>query len=172
MRDGDPAGGYRLTGESVRLADFVVEIERSRDAAPVSFAAGQDRGVPIYDCAALRSDLGAAPFRDALQAEWSRILMDGAGILVLKGAFPDRRVLDRATAIFTGIIAEQHAKGTAAGDHFAKPGANDRIWNALEKLCLRAPEVFAAYYANDMVALVSEAWLGPAYQITSQINVV
>jgi ectoine hydroxylase-related dioxygenase (phytanoyl-CoA dioxygenase family) len=32
--------------------------------------------------------------------------------------------------------------------------------------------VFADYYANDVVALVSEAWLGPGYQVTSQVNVV
>lgn len=46
------------------------------------------------------------------------------------------------------------------------------MWNALEKLAVRAPSVFAAYYANDIIALVSTAWLGPAYQITSQVNVV
>ena len=34
------------------------------------------------------------------------------------------------------------------------------------------PEVFAAYYGNELIALVSEAWLGPAYQITSQVNCV
>src|SRR5690606_12263030 len=28
------------------------------------------------------------------------------------------------------------------------------------------------YYANEIVALVSTAWLGPGYQITSQVNVV
>jgi ectoine hydroxylase-related dioxygenase (phytanoyl-CoA dioxygenase family) len=32
--------------------------------------------------------------------------------------------------------------------------------------------VFADYYENDIVAWVSEAWLGPWYQITSQVNVV
>jgi ectoine hydroxylase-related dioxygenase (phytanoyl-CoA dioxygenase family) len=32
--------------------------------------------------------------------------------------------------------------------------------------------VFAAYYANDLLALVASAWLGPAYQVTSQVNVV
>jgi ectoine hydroxylase-related dioxygenase (phytanoyl-CoA dioxygenase family) len=32
--------------------------------------------------------------------------------------------------------------------------------------------VFAAYYGNAMLATVCEAWLGPAYQITSQINSV
>ena len=58
------------------------------------------------------------------------------------------------------------------GDHFAKPGANDRVWNALEKLCLADPAAFAVYYGNPVIALVSEAWLGPGYQITSQLNVV
>src|SRR5258707_703577 len=49
---------------------------------------------------------------------------------------------------------------------------NDRIWNALEKFCLRDPAAFAAYYGNDIIALVSEAWLGPSYQVTSQVNCV
>jgi ectoine hydroxylase-related dioxygenase (phytanoyl-CoA dioxygenase family) len=70
------------------------------------------------------------------------------------------------------LIADQRAAGTGGGAHFARPGANDRIWNALEKLCLASPEAFARYYANDMIALVSEAWLGPCYQVTSQLNVV
>jgi ectoine hydroxylase-related dioxygenase (phytanoyl-CoA dioxygenase family) len=33
-------------------------------------------------------------------------------------------------------------------------------------------ETFGAYYACDALALVSEAWLGPGYQVTSQVNVV
>ena len=70
------------------------------------------------------------------------------------------------------MIAEQKAAGVVGGDHFAKPGANDRVWGALDKFAVRAPEVFADYYANDVIALISEAWLGPNYQITSQINVV
>jgi ectoine hydroxylase-related dioxygenase (phytanoyl-CoA dioxygenase family) len=78
----------------------------------------------------------------------------------------------RATRQFKAVIADQHAAGSAAGDHFAQAGQNDRIWNALEKLALRAPDVFAAYYANDIVATVCHAWLGPAYQVTSQVNVV
>ena len=73
---------------------------------------------------------------------------------------------------FEAIIAGQRAAGGAAGDHFAQSGQNDRIWNALEKLALRAPDVFAAYYANDVVATVCHAWLGPGYQVTSQVNVV
>jgi ectoine hydroxylase-related dioxygenase (phytanoyl-CoA dioxygenase family) len=81
-------------------------------------------------------------------------------------------VVDRATAVFFDIIAEQQAAGVSGGDHFAKPGANDRIWGALDKFALRDPAAFAAYYDNDTVALISEAWLGTGYQVTSQPNVV
>jgi ectoine hydroxylase-related dioxygenase (phytanoyl-CoA dioxygenase family) len=58
------------------------------------------------------------------------------------------------------------------GDHFAAAGQNDRSWNALEKLALRALEVFADYYGNNLIAAVCRAWLGPGYQVTSHINVV
>jgi ectoine hydroxylase-related dioxygenase (phytanoyl-CoA dioxygenase family) len=70
------------------------------------------------------------------------------------------------------MITDEKAAGGAKGDHFAKAGANDRVWNALEKLAVRDPETFVDYYANDMIALVSRAWLGPGYQVTSQVNVV
>ena len=84
----------------------------------------------------------------------------------------DADVVDRASEAFFTIIDAQHAAGDAAGDHFGKPGANDRIWNAAQKLALHAPQVFADYYANDALAVVCQAWLGPRYQVTSQVNVV
>ena len=105
-------------------------------------------------------------------AEWAEALHDGPGIVVFKNAFGDVEPLDAASEIFNEIIEEQHAQGAGGGDHFAKPGANDRIWNALEKLAIRNPEVFASYYANEIIALISESWLGTGYQITSQLNVV
>jgi ectoine hydroxylase-related dioxygenase (phytanoyl-CoA dioxygenase family) len=136
------------------------------------FAAEVASRVLIYDCDAVRRVVTTAEGRRALLAEWAEAMMTGPGVIVLRGAFADLAPVDAATEVFRAIIAEQHATNTGGGDHFAKPGANDRIWNALEKLCLRDPEVFAAYYGNDMLALVSEAWLGPAYQFTSQVNVV
>jgi ectoine hydroxylase-related dioxygenase (phytanoyl-CoA dioxygenase family) len=101
-----------------------------------------------------------------------RALTDGPGVVALRGAFTDTSVVDRATAAFDAMIADEKAAGGAKGDHFAKAGANDRVWNALEKLALRDPATFVDYYANDVIALVSEAWLGPGYQLTSQVNVV
>lgn len=128
--------------------------------------------VLIYDCDHVRRITASAEGRAGILAEWAEAMMTGPGVIVLRRAFADTAAVDAATGVFRDIIADQHATKSGGGDHFAKPGANDRIWNALEKLCLRAPEIFAAYYGNEILALVSEAWLGPAYQMTSQINVV
>jgi ectoine hydroxylase-related dioxygenase (phytanoyl-CoA dioxygenase family) len=99
------------------------------------------------------------------------VLASGPGVVVFRGAV-DPTVVDRATEAFLRLIDEQKRAGGATGDHFAAPGANDRVWGALDKLAVVDPEVFAAYYASDVLALVSEAWLGPGYQVTSQVNVV
>lgn len=154
------------------LDDFRRVVERSTDPAQLRFSAAVQSNVPVYAGDDVAVAAAKPTDRTALLAEWAAIMLDGAGILIFKGAFKDNTAVDAATAHFTAMIAEQHASNRNAGDHFAKPGANDRIWNALEKLCLRDPAAFARYYANGPIALVCEAWLGPGYQVTSQINVV
>jgi len=108
--------------------------------------------------------------RGALREEWARALLCGPGIVVRKGACADLAVLDRARDMFGKMIEAERASGAGGGDHFAKPGANDRVWNALQKHCLTDPEGFALYYGNICLALVSTAWLGPHYQFTAQVN--
>jgi ectoine hydroxylase-related dioxygenase (phytanoyl-CoA dioxygenase family) len=169
----------QLRGDRVYLAadrvwlDDLASLARTETVlADYPLAAEVAARVLIYDCDAVRRVVATPEGRRALLAEWAEALMTGPGIIVLRRALPDLGVIDAASTVFRDIIAEQHATHSGGGDHFAKPGANDRIWNALEKLCLRAPEVFAAYYGNEILALVSEAWLGPAYQFTSQVNVV
>jgi ectoine hydroxylase-related dioxygenase (phytanoyl-CoA dioxygenase family) len=165
------APGY-LAEDDCRLADLIEVVREQTDLADYPHAGAVERGVLIYDSGRLREEISGAEGRREIEAELARALNDGPGIVVFAGAFGDLSVVDRATEQFEAIIADQRAAGGAAGDHFAKSGQNDRIWNALEKLALRAPDVFAAYYANDIIATVSHAWLGPGYQVTSQINVV
>ncbi len=130
------------------------------------------KGVPVYDCASLRKSLANATLaHHDLMAEWVKVWQSGPGIVVLHGLLDNHSIIDNATASFQQLIASEKKQGTGA-DHFAKPGANDRVWNALEKHCLLSPENFAHYYSNPLLALVCQAWLGPAYQITSQINCV
>ncbi|MEU3158799.1 phytanoyl-CoA dioxygenase family protein [Streptomyces griseoincarnatus] len=162
-----PAPAAWLSERDCDLDAFRALVEQSTDASSYPLASAVERNVPLYDAERL-----ALADRRTAQAELVRALADGPGIVVVRGAFSDTSVVDRTTAVFDALIAQQRASGATAGDHFAKPGANDRVWNALEKAALHDPETFADYYANDMVALVSTAWLGPGYQVTSQVNVV
>ena len=155
-----------------RVADFATIVEQPVDLGDFPLADRIDQGVVVYDSRSLRSRISEAPGRLEVQAEFVRVLSEGPGVLVLSGAFGDDGVLDAATDVFRGIIEAEKAAGTAAGDHFATPGANDRVWNALEKFAVADPDAFLRYYANDMLALICEAWLGPRYQVTSQLNQV
>ncbi|WP_371674321.1 phytanoyl-CoA dioxygenase family protein [Streptomyces sp. NBC_00289] len=157
-----------LSAQDCDLDTLRALVERTTDLADYPYASSVARNALVYDSERLRR----LPERRAVQAELVRALDEGPGIVVLRGAFADLAVVDRLTAVFDALIAEQRASGGGAGDHFARPGANDRVWNALEKAARHDPEAFADYYANDLLALVSAAWLGPGYQVTSQVNVV
>ncbi|MFD8217245.1 phytanoyl-CoA dioxygenase family protein [Streptomyces sp. NPDC059697] len=168
------AAGARtwLTEADCDLDVFRSLVERRTDSVDHPSAERIEQNVPLYDSDRLRSLATSPQGRRSVQDELIRALLDGPGIVVLKGAFPDAAVVDRASDAFHALIEEERASGAARGDHFAKPGANDRVWNALDKVAVRAPEAFADYYANDILELIAEAWLGPAYQVTSQVNVV
>lgn len=154
-------------GESeCRIDDFRPQVLRDTERADYPNATEVRSNVPVYSAAAV-----AGGDRRELQAELIRALADGPGVVLFEGAFSSDLV-DRANEGFFAIIAAQREAGSAAGDHFGRPGANDRIWNAAQKLALHAPNVFAEYYANDTLAVVCQAWLGPRYQVTSQVNVV
>jgi ectoine hydroxylase-related dioxygenase (phytanoyl-CoA dioxygenase family) len=159
-----------FTARDCRLQDLREIVERTTALADYPHADEVVQNVLIYG-PSLPDKVASEPDRRAVQAELAHALLDGPGIVVFKGAF-ETSVVDPATAAFNRLIARQKAAGAVVGDHFAKPGANDRVWGALDKLAVTDPETFAAYYANDVLALVSEAWLGPNYQVTSQVNVV
>ncbi|HEX5566278.1 MAG TPA: phytanoyl-CoA dioxygenase family protein [Streptomyces sp.] len=167
-----PAIPAWLTEDDCRLEDFRAVVERTTEPADYPYAEAVEQNVLVYDSDRLRRHLGTGEERRELRAELARALLEGPGLVVLKRAFPDPAVIDRATEAFEALIADQHAAGAAVGDHFARPGTNDRVWNAAEKLAVSAPAVFTEYYANEIIALVSTAWLGPGYQVTSQVNVV
>lgn len=117
-----------------------------------------------------------------LLAEWAEVFLNGPGIIVIKGAFVDRQIdangketrntvtIDTASTLFEHLIESEKQANLGGGDHFAKPGANDRIWNSLEKHGRHDPANFIAYYKNPVLALASRAWLGPDYQVTAQVN--
>ncbi|MFC8933459.1 phytanoyl-CoA dioxygenase family protein [Rhodococcus sp. NPDC057135] len=165
-----PSAG-RLHREDCNIEDFAALVAHETDPADYPYAHSVADGVLLYRSDALVDQLSNPEIRAEIQDEIARALLTGPGITVFQGAF-DAEVLDRASAVFRELIARQHESGATSGDHFAKPGANDRIWGAQLKLALEDPKAYVDYYANSIVALASEAWLGPMYQVTSDVNVV
>lgn len=155
---------------SCNLDDFKQLCTKTLTKADAPLASEIAKNVPIYDMAELRDNLGDPEKRIALMVEWATGLRSGSGIVVLREAYADTTPIDEATKVYNQIIADEAGSGGA--DHFAAAGNNARIWNSLQKLCLTAPETFARYFATPAIAAVCEAWLGPNYQMTAQINLV
>jgi hypothetical protein len=136
-----PTSGY-LQAAQCRIGDLDALLQTTTRAEDCSQAAHILQGVPVYDGRALRaaqaSAADPASWRRTLMAEWARVWQSGPGVLVVQGLYSDVAVVDATTLEFQALIEESRKAGQA-GDHFARPGANDRVWNALEKLCLRAP---------------------------------
>lgn len=128
------------------------------------------KNIPIYDL----SKISATSKDDvvALQDEWHSVLHTGPGVYVLKHFYSTNtlQVLDKANEVFDSIIEAEAS--SSRGDHFAASNANSRIWNSLQKHAQADPASFIAYYNNPWLKHVSEAWLGPDYAITAQVNIV
>ena len=165
------APGY-YTAEACSLQDFADLVLQKVSKQDVPQAAETPKNVPVYDMNALRDKLGDPVERRGLMAEWANILRNGAGVFVLRAAYADTTAIDDATAAFNRIIAREKAQSGGGADHFAAAGANDRIWNSLQKLCEADPETFLRYHANPAIDAACEAWLGPNYQMTAQVNLV
>lgn len=154
------------------LAEFAALTGQQADPDTTPHADQTLQNVPVYDMTRLAPMLEQAGSRRVLMAEWARVLHRGAGVFVLKQACPDHDAIDQATECYRQVIAEERAAGDAAADHFAAAGSNDRIWNSLQKLALKSPAAFVRYFASPAVDAACEAWLGPNYQMTAQVNLV
>lgn len=161
-----------FTPDSGTLEQIKALTRHTLEAASVPLAAEVTKNIPLYDMRALSGMLSNPAARRQLMAEWADVLGRSAGVVVLKNAYADTAPIDAASAVLNQIIARERAATGAKADHFATAGANDRIWNALQKLCLADTAVFLRYFANPSIAAICEAWLGPGYQMTAQVNLV
>ncbi|KIW68768.1 hypothetical protein PV04_04690 [Phialophora macrospora] len=151
------------------LAAFKKLCAESTDPQSYPKASTITSNIPIYN---LKEHNSATEDIDQLQDEWHHILHSGPGVLVLRNFMSDRRLIDQVNAVFDSIIRDESSASTAKGDHFASAGTNARIWNSFQKHAERHPASFVQYYSNPFLAAVCDAWLGPAYQITAQVNIV
>ena len=138
-----------------------------KDDFPLARSA--EKNVLIYH----RDDLlaAAATDRQNLLSELHHALSGGPGVFVVQGLYRDTSAIDNSNTVFEEILASEAANG-GGGDHFAKAGSNGRIWNALQKVAERDADVFVDYYSNPLLALICEAWVGPGYEMTAQVNQV
>ena len=124
------------------LVDTVTPAERYPNAEAI------DREVVVYDMAVERSP----EQRQAMLEELADVFGGGPGVVVMRNAVAPE-VIARATEAFEALIEQEKADGIGRGDHFAAPGANDRVWNALEKLAVADPETFVDYYEFEALQL-------------------
>jgi len=152
------------------LDTFIEQVSQQTQLADWPLANAVEQNLLVYRGDDVRAASESTSSRNAMMQEWAQALSVGPGIIAIQNAMPDHDTIDEVNELFTNIIDEQRQQGQSTGDHFAKPGANDRVWNALEKHCVANPQSFAKYYANETIAMISHAWLGRGYQVTAQVN--
>lgn len=151
---------------------FLTQVTTQTNPRSVPLASQIEKQIPIYSGEVVRAASDQPSHRKALLTEWTKVFLSGAGIIMIRNGIENAAVVDRASEVFSQIIESEKTETLGGGDHFAQAGANDRIWNALEKHCLIDPHNFTEYYANDAIAMGAEAWLGRGYQVTAQVNCV
>ncbi len=163
--------GYYHSKEC-NLADFQSIIDQNLAIDAVPNAKEIQNNIPIYDIEELQNIFQNDALKNDLMAEWAWVFRESSGVIVLRNAYRDTSAIDEATQLYEDIIADEKLKSGGGADHFAAAGANDRIWNSLQKLCESSPDVFLRYFANESIQAACEAWLGPNYQMTAQVNLV
>lgn len=154
------------------LEAFKRHVAQETNAADYPHATEIANKIPVYDGDAMQRAMADPEQARVVMAEWNRAFLSGPGIIAIRKGYDDLAIVDAVTEQLNAIIKEEEAGTTGKGDHFAAAGANSRIWNAHEKLCIKAPEIYARYNANELTRRISESWLGSGYQITFQANVV
>ena len=119
------------------LDAFRALCEQEVDPALVPSASAIVQRVPVFDAAVLRAATTTPEARRAMMAELNDCLLIGPGVFAVEGMM-DPQVVDRASDVYWRIIEAERAAGLYTGDHFAKPGTNDRIWNSFQKLAEEA----------------------------------
>ena len=152
------------------ITAFDKTCSQKTDISDYQFARKTHLNVLVYKADVMRSSLSNTAEKAALQQELAKVLQTGPGVFVIHGFYDDLAVIDNHNNLLDDLFRLQ--EGQQAADHFAQAGANGRIWNSLQKSALHSPQRYIEYYKNPLFSLVSEAWLGPHYQLTAQVNVV
>ena len=153
---------------SLAALELLTQEETLKETYPI--AGRVEKNIPVYDAETF--DLTTEDFVERLQDEFHHCLLHGPGVFVVKHFANNLALIDEVNETFADIIAREKTENGSAGDHFAAAGTNSRIWNSFSKHALSSPTTFIPYYSNPLFRIVSESWLGPAYRLTAQVNIV
>ena len=125
------------------------------------------KNIPIFNSSNLNptKNPGIIQNIDKVKYEINKILVDGPGILVVKDLIKKDRI-DEVNEKIDSIAKYQN---DTKNDHFSN---NIRIWNFYEKFCILSPQLFVNYFKNPIFDIVFQSFLGPKYQVSSQVNIV
>lgn len=152
------------------LTDFINSLKDNTSTRLPKNSYKSEYGIPFYDGNTLRA-MNSDELKHTKQ-EWVDCWAKGAGVLIISDFYSDAKYVDDMTDLIYQILKKEQVDKDQIGDHFAKGGSNKRIWNVLEKSALEAPRSFINYYSNPLLGIVCEAWLGPAYTLSAQVNLV
>ena len=138
----------RLREADCSIEEFVSVVDQTTDPAAYPLAARVVQNVLVYDSEALLATAGTGQGQDDVAAELVRALTAGPGVVVLENAFPAPGVVDRVTAAFDAIIADERTQGGPAGDHFATAGRQQSGVERAGNLAVRDPDAFVDYYSQ------------------------
>ena len=153
--------------QDTSIEEFHAICSRTTQDATYLHASAIEKNIVLYDGDVLRSMVGEELHELSLKKELCHVLKSGPGVFIIKHGFADISVIDTHTAILREIVLEEKDSLQGEGDHF---GQNERVWNAIQKVSQKAPDAFIDYYSNPLIGIACEAWLGPAYQISAQMN--
>ena len=170
---GRAAGPQFLSAADCNLDEFRALVERSPTLPTTRTPTRVERR-----CADLRPD----PSREAVatdegrrevQAELVHALMDGPGIVVFKRRLPDTDVIDRATAgIHATASTSRRPAGSPAATISPSPApttGSGMRWRSSPCTVRRCSPTTTPTTSSRWSPV---AWLGPNYQVTSDLNVV
>ena len=118
------------------IENFKQSLSLQTKKSEVPLSKSIEKNIPIYEGKEVNERSLEEDYKIALLREWSNVFKEGSGIIVIKKGIANLKVISKATSVFTKLIETEKEKFNSGGDHFAKPGANDRVWNALEKHCM------------------------------------
>ena len=162
--------GFGLLPNELDFNEFVAICSDPTGGVAMPHADEVVRGIPIYDGDRLRS--ASQNNASVLKQELATVFGAGAGVIAIRNAWNDAPTLEAMTNVLLQIVERERADKADSFDHFAASGANSRAWDTLGKAAKLDPATYVAYYANPVLTLVSESWLGPAFQLTAQVNIV